>query len=117
MLFLLILIACFVFQLFLPWWIIAPIAIALAAWKAETGKYAFWSGFAAAFVLWIIMGLVQTLPNDNILANRVAQTLMLPDLPFNWTILLFITGTTGGLVSGFAALAGFYTRQALAGYL
>ena len=113
MLFLIILILCLILQFFLPWWIIAPIAFGISIWKSNSGKHAFGSGFSAVFFLWIIIGLIKTLPNDNLLANRVAQMMMLPDASFNWIILLIITGLIGGITSGFCALAGFYLRRAL----
>lgn len=113
MLFLLIAIISLILQLFLPWWIIAPVAFALAAWKANSGKNAFFSAFLAIFVLWIIVGLIHTLPNENILANRVASMLTLPVNSFNWLIVLVISGVIGGIAAGFSALAGRYTQEAI----
>lgn len=113
MLFLLILVICLVLQLFLPWWIIAPVAFFLAFWKAKSAKKAFGNGFSAIFTLWCIIGLVKTIPNENLLANRVGQMLQLPDLSFNWLIVLLITGLVGGLAAGLSALAGYYFKEAL----
>lgn len=112
MLFILILITSLLLQFFLPWWIIAPIAFGLAFWKAVSGKNAFISGFGAVFILWIIMGLIQSLPNENLLANRVGEMLMLPLTSYNWIVVLIATGLIGGLSAGMAALAGFYTSDA-----
>ena len=63
MLFLLILIISLILQFFLPWWIIALVAFGLSFWKAQTASQAFGSGFAAIFVLWVIMGLIHSIPN------------------------------------------------------
>ncbi|WP_395625706.1 hypothetical protein [Daejeonella sp.] len=112
MLFLLIAIISLILQLFLPWWIIAPVAFALAAWRANSGKNAFFSAFLAIFTLWIIVGLIHTLPNENILANRVAGMLTLPLNSFNWLIVLLISGIIGGIAAGFSALAGRYAKEA-----
>lgn len=57
------------------------------------------------------MGLIKTIPNENILANRVGQMLMLPNWSFNWIIILLVTGLIGGFVGGLAALAGFHVRS------
>ncbi len=111
MLILLITIVCLVLQLFLPWWIIALVAFAMAIWKARSAGHAFGAGFSAIFLLWIIMALIHSIPNENLLANRVGRMLMLPDLSFNWILVLLITGVIGGLAAGLSALAGFYTRQ------
>lgn len=113
MLFLIIIVIAFVFQLFLPWWIISPIAFGVALWKANSGAHAFWSGFFAVFVLWILTGLFYTIPNGNILANRVGAMLGLPDITLNWVIVLLISGIIGGVAAGFCSLAGYFARQAI----
>lgn len=113
MLFLLIAIVSLILQLFLPWWVIAPVAFVFAAWKAQSAKNAFFTAFLAIFVLWTIAGLIHTLPNENILANRVASMLTLPSSSFSWLIVLIISGVIGGLAAGFSALAGRYAKEAL----
>ena len=112
MLLLIIAILSLILQFFLPWWIIAPIAFGMSLWIARSGKQAFGSAFVAIFCLWIIIGLIHTLPNENILANRVGSMLKLPDSSVNWIFVLVITGIIGGLASGFSALAGFYVKDA-----
>ncbi|MGB4776628.1 MAG: hypothetical protein WBP45_15730 [Daejeonella sp.] len=111
MLFLLIALICLILQFFLPWWIIALAAFGLAFWKARSGGNAFGSAFSAIFLLWVIMGLVRSIPNDHLLANRVGQMMMLPDTSFNWIIMLLVTGIIGGIAAGFSALAGFYFQR------
>lgn len=101
-----------ILQLFLPWWIIGALAFAIAAWQSKSGAYAFKGGFTAIFLLWFMMSCWKSLPNENILANRVGQMLMLPDWPFTWLFVLLITAVIGGLAAGFAALSGFYVRKA-----
>ena len=102
----------FILQLFLPWWITGIIAFALAIWQAKSGKHAFGSGFGAIFLLWMVISLWQSLPNENILAQRVSQLLMLPNWSFAWVFVVLITSIIGGLVAGFAALSGFLVRIA-----
>lgn len=113
MLFLIIIILCFHFQLFLPWWIIAPLAFGAAFWKAKSATHAFWSGFFAVFTLWIITGLFYSIPNGHILANRVGTMLGLPETTINWAIILLISGIIGGLAAGFCSLAGYFVRQVM----
>ncbi len=112
MLFILIFLTSLVLQLFLPWWIIGIAAFTLAFFKGKGAGSSFFAGFSAIFILWAAMGVFKSLANNNLLANRVGQLLGLPDMSFNWMILLVITGITGGIAAGFAALAGFYCKSA-----
>ncbi|MBS1523084.1 MAG: hypothetical protein JST50_18935 [Bacteroidetes bacterium] len=109
MLFLIILILSFISSFFLPWWAAAAIAF-LTAWViGKTSGKTFWSGFGAIFVLWVILALIKSIPNDNILASRVIQ---LFPLPHQWILLLLITALIGGLVGGLAALSGVLAKKA-----
>ncbi|MBV8391205.1 MAG: hypothetical protein JO080_15475 [Mucilaginibacter sp.] len=109
MLFLIILILSFISSYFLPWWVAAAIAFLAALFIGKTSGKAFWSGFGAIFVLWIILALIKSIPNDNILASRVIQ---LFPLPHQWILLLLITALIGGLAGGMAALSGVLTKKA-----
>jgi uncharacterized membrane protein YhaH (DUF805 family) len=109
MLFLIILIISFVCSFFLPWWIISIIAFAAAFIFGKKPGQAFLSGFIAIFVAWTILALLKSIPNDNILAGRVAHLFQLP----NWILLLFVTAIIGGLVGGMSALSGVLVKRAL----
>ncbi|HEY8999923.1 MAG TPA: hypothetical protein VIM89_01125 [Mucilaginibacter sp.] len=109
MLFLLILILSFICSYFLPWWAAAAIAFLAALFVGKTSGKSFWSGFGAIFVLWIVLALVKSIPNDDILASRVIQ---LFPLPHQWVLLLLTTALIGGLVGGMAALSGILTKKA-----
>lgn len=112
MLVILIFFIAFILQLFLPWWIIGIAAFAVSAWQGKSGKQAFAGGFTAIFLLWLTLSLWKSLPNEHILANRVGQMLMLPDWPFTWIFVVFITALIGGLTAGFAALSGYFVSLA-----
>jgi hypothetical protein len=109
LLFFLILAASFILQLFLPWWIIAPVAFGLALWKGASPRQAFWSGFGAIVFSWAATALVIHLRNEGILTAKVAG---LFSLPFP-ALLIAITALVGGLVGGLAALSGFYWQRLL----
>lgn len=111
MLLLFIALVSLILQFFLPWWIISPIAFALAAWKANSGKHAFGSAFGAIFLIWLAVAIVKSLANKNILVNRVAEMLTLPQLSINWILIALITALIGALVAGFSALSGLYIRR------
>ncbi len=109
MLFLLIAFICFILQLFLPWWIIAPVAFALAIWKSYSGKQAFWSGFGSIALMWSIVALFIHLRNEGVLTAKIAALFSLP-LP---ELMIVITAVIGGLVGGLSALTGFYWKKLL----
>ncbi len=108
MLLLLIILIAFVFQLFMPFWIIAIVAFGLSIWKAHSAKHAFWSGFFAIFLLWSLTALVKSIPNQNILAAKIATVFSLP----HWILLLLVTCLIGALIGGFSAMAGYFVKQA-----
>src|SRR5579863_622466 len=102
MLFLIILILSLICSYFLPWWFVAVIAFIAAYFFSKKPAKAFLSGFFAVFLAWSLLALFKSIPNDNILATRVAHLMQLP----NWILLLIVTGIIGGLVGGMAALSG-----------
>jgi len=108
MLFLVILIISLVCSYFLPWWFVAVIAFAAAWFLGKNPGKTFLLAFAAVFIAWTILALFKTIPNDNILATRMAQLFQLP----NWWLLLIVTGFIGGLVSGLSALSAVLFKKA-----
>ncbi|MCC2545974.1 hypothetical protein LJY25_05920 [Hymenobacter sp. BT175] len=109
-LFLLILVLAAVAQLFLPWWVVAPVAFALAAWQGRSGGKSFLAGFGGVGLAWLVLGLWYHLRSDGRLSNRVAELL---GLGGSGLAVVLITTLVGGLAGGTAALAGSWLRQAL----
>jgi len=107
MLFLLIFLLSLATSYVLPWWAVAAISFALSVYAGTRPRQAFWSGFGAIFIVWVIIALFKSIPNNHMLAKRVAELFGLP----NWLLLLFVTALIGGLVGGVAALAGFYVKR------
>lgn len=110
MLFLIILILSFLSSYFLPWWAAAIIGFLAALITGKTSRQSFWSGFGSIFILWVILALLKSIPNDHILAGRVVQ---LFPIPHQWVLLLLIAASIGGLVGGMAALSGMLTKKFL----
>lgn len=108
MLFFIILISSLVVSFVLPWWIVAIISFLSALFIAKSSAHAFWSAFAAIFIVWTVMALFKSVPNNHILAIRMAHVLPLGG---NWIVLLLITAVIGGLVSGMAAMSAYLIRQ------
>ena len=67
---------------------------------------------SALLILWACMALLHTLPNENLLANRVGQVLTSSEKGMPWLLLVLLTATLGGLVAGVSALAGAYFKEA-----
>jgi hypothetical protein len=109
MLFLLIALLSLLLQLFLPWWVVAPVAFGLALWHGRSGWQAFGAGFGAVALVWLGASLFTHLRTEGILTGKVATLLTLPS-PI---LLLVVTALIGGLVGGMAALSGYFFRQAL----
>ena len=109
MVFIVILIAAFLLQLVLPWWIAMVISFAVCGLIAKTGRIAFWSPFFAIALLWMGMALFKSLPNYNILAGRVAEMLAVKV----WWMVLMVTGVFGGLATAISGYCGYQFRKAV----
>jgi len=94
----------------LPWWMIAIIAFIAAFFTGKTSGKSFWAGSLAVAIAWIILMLIRSIPNQNVLANRVSALFHLP----GWIWIMFVTAMIGGLVGGFAAMSGFLFKKAFA---
>jgi hypothetical protein len=107
MLFFIILILTFGSGYFLPWWVVAIAAFLPALFIGKTPARSFLSGFSAVFIVWTILALFKSVPNDHILVKKVATLFQLP----NWILLLLITALIGGIVGGMSALSGVMLKR------
>ena len=107
MLFLIILILALIAGFITPWWAAAIICFVVALYAGKKPAQAFWSGFMAVFIVWVVLALFKSVPNNHVLASRVAVLFHLP----GWTILLILTAMIGGLVGGMSSLSGFLVRR------
>jgi ABC-type multidrug transport system fused ATPase/permease subunit len=109
MVFIVILIASFLLQMVLPWWIIVVISFATCGLIGKTGKISFWFPFLAILLLWTGMALFKSLPNHHILASRVAEMLGVK----LWWLVLVISTVLGGIVAGVSGYCGYQFRKVL----
>lgn len=109
MVFIVIIIACFFLQMVLPWWIIIVISFAACGLIGKTGKISFWSPFLAILLLWTGIALFKSLPNNNLLAIRVAEMFGVK----LWWVVLLISALAGALASGLSGYCGYHFRKAL----
>lgn len=111
MVFFFILIASFFLQMVLPWWVVIILSFASCGLIGKTAKIAFWHPFFAILLLWLGMSLFKSLPNNNVLATRVAEMIGVK----LWYIVLAITVLLGGLTAGISGICGYHFRKAVIG--
>lgn len=97
----------FISGLFLPWWGIAIVALLIAAIIHQKPGKAFFAGLLGVFLLWAGLAWWIDMKNNSVLSHKIAGILPLGE---NSILLIIVTGLVGGLVGGFAALAGSYLR-------
>lgn len=109
MVFIIILVLSFLLQMVLPWWIVVIISFATCGLIGKTGKIALWSPFFAILLLWTGMALFKSLPNNNVLAIRVAQMLGVQA----WWIVLALTALLGAFTAAVSGYCGYHFRKAV----
>lgn len=92
---------------FLPWWSIAVVAFLVPLFLPQALWKSFLSGFLGIFILWALIALWFDIRNDGLLASRVAT---LFSLDGSSTLMILVTALLGGIVGGFAAMAGSSLR-------
>jgi hypothetical protein len=109
MVFIVIVVLSFLLQMVLPWWIIIIISFVTCGLIGKTGKIALWAPFIAILLLWTAIALFKTLPNDNILAMRVAQMFGVQ----SWWLILVLTALLGAFTAGVSGFCGYHFRKAV----
>ncbi|HEY0356637.1 MAG TPA: hypothetical protein VGC29_10555 [Flavisolibacter sp.] len=97
----------FIAGIFLPWWSIAIVAFLVALLIPQHIGLGFLSGFLGIFIMWAIVATWIDIKNQGILSNKIAQLLPLGG---SSVLLVLVTAIVGGLVGGFAAMAGSSLR-------
>ena len=97
----------FIAGIFLPWWSIAIIAFLVALLIPQNIGLGFLSGFLGIFIMWAIVAAWIDIRNQGILSKKIAQLLPLGG---SSVLLVLVTAIVGGLVGGFAAMAGSSLR-------
>ncbi len=92
---------------FSPWWGFAVTSLLVAILVHQKAGKAFLSGFLGLFLLWAGLAWWIDMKNNGILSGKIAGILPLGG---NSILLILVTGLTGGLVAGFAAMTGSYLR-------
>jgi hypothetical protein len=93
----------------LEWWSIALAAFLVALLIPQTTGRSFLSGFTGIFILWALLAFWIDAKNGSTLSHRIAELFKLGGSSI---LLVFVTALIGGLVGGFAAMAGSSLRPA-----
>jgi hypothetical protein len=91
-------------ELFLPWWSIAIAAFTGGLFFRTNAN--FFAGFFSIALLWAMTAFIIDISASAPLTERVAQIFSIPK-----PLLFVITAIIGGLVGGFAAMAGSALRN------
>ncbi len=89
--------------LFLPWWIIAVCAFAVAIFIKQPAVAAFGAAFSGLLLLWGGLALYISGANGDVISHKVSMLILKVDNPL---LLIAATALTGAIVAGFAALSG-----------
>lgn len=98
----LVLIISYVLQLFLPWWIVLLVALAVASGLAENTMQAFSCASIGIGLLTLILSLNGWIPEDHLLFNSMNQWFNKP------TLTSILTALIMSLLSGIFAIIGYY---------
>jgi hypothetical protein len=109
MVFIVIVILSFLLQMVLPWWIIVVISFVTCGLIGKTGKIALWAPFFAILLLWTGMALFKSLPNNNVLAMRIAEMFGVQ----SWLLILILSTLLGAFTAGISGFCGYHFRKAV----
>ncbi len=109
MVFIVIIILSFLLQLVLPWWVIVIVSFATCGLIGKTGKIALWAPFFAILLLWTGMALFKSLPNNNMLAMRVADMFGMQ----SWYLVLVLSALLGAFTAAVSGYCGYQFRKAV----
>lgn len=99
----LIFLLAFIAGLYLPWWSVAIAAFVAAVLVQPKIGAGFLAGFLGIFLLWAVLAFWIDTANQSLLSHKIA--LLFP-LQGSTLLLILVTAFVGGLVGGFAAMAG-----------
>jgi len=91
---------------FFPWWIIVICSAIVAIGLPLHSNVTFWGGFTAISLFWMLTATWIDVNTHSILSSKIAPLLGLQGT----TLLILLTGFTGGIVGGLGALSGQKVR-------
>lgn len=93
-------VACYIAQVYLPWWIFSVLCFAIAIlWKLPSPKQRFRAGFIITFVTWLLLFLRRKMETQSHLDDEIAHLFHLPSGIVLYLVVSAIMGIAGGLAS------------------
>lgn len=103
-------ILAFVWYYLLPfWWSSVPSSIFCGFWLAKSSWRAFAFGFLSNAFTWFILIMLKTMPNQNILAVKMANLFHV----LNWQFLIILCLVVVGVLSGLISSTSFFAKQVI----
>ncbi len=97
----------FVFQVLVPWWILAVLGFLIGAYMCDKPLNSFAIGFLGGFILWFSTYLYIDSASNQILSPKIAIL-----LGVKAPMLIFVIASLViALYTGFAFLSGFYFKK------
>ncbi len=102
-------------QIFLPWWIIAPLSFVWAIWNSEDALKSYGKAALSMALLWAAYAIYLNNISEGLMLEKIGNLFSeniksLKNLPATPTF-LFIMALIGSQVAGISALAGHYFKQ------
>ncbi|MBA2407739.1 MAG: hypothetical protein H0V65_07085 [Chitinophagales bacterium] len=107
LLFILLAICTFIWQLFLPWWSICLVTIPLAFIFGRNFRHVVLSAIFSCGIVWFILALCLNEVNGSLMTSRIAVLFSAPSNLWLFIGCFVIAGLTGGI----SAAAGFSLRR------
>lgn len=94
--------------LYFPWWTIAIVTFIVVLIIPQSPGKAFLCAFLSIFILWAGISFWISHNNEHLLAYKMSLIILKTDSPY---LLILITGLTGAVIAGFAALSASLARN------
>lgn len=98
----------FIAGIYLPWWSIAIVSFGVALFIPLSISRGFLAGFLGIFLLWAGIATWIDIKSDSILTQKISA---LFSLGGSALLMILVAAFIGGLVGGFAAMAGSSLRK------
>ncbi len=100
---------CYLAQWYIPyWWIFAVVTFIISSvMPYSSGVRSFFGGLLIVFVAWMMLYLIQDMPNNSVMSNKMANLFSLKN---NYGLFV-LASLIMGLIAGLTSLSAFFLRK------